>query len=526
MVAPRDHYNPFHAESARSAHEVVAPRDHYNPFHAESARSAHEGVAPRDHYNPFLSENGKPARAGFPYDCPGEAEAKQLEDLHIRIAGEAAPRRPVERLAGRTCAPTGARRYWPAMSPTIRLFALLTAMLAAAPSGPGPLHAQEPAVGTLAALLDEARLALSAELDAEARRDQTRADEAANFRVEEARLLAELERLPEGAKAPARALLAELRSVEARRIEERERGRVASRERTAELEALTVSLAERIARGEDVAPAASPSGSPGVLAWIAVMLGIAGLAAGLVALRKHNIGTERRADTAEALSRPVAAAPESGETWDGASPAWDEGRTERDLALLDEDRRKILSSLLDDCARRGEQIDAATRRPGSSYLVAALAHAIAAELGLDPEERLLHRCAGLVYDSGFLVTDPEVFELPRLSDAQFAEIRRHPEAGTRMLDFVPEPLRPLLAQAALCHHENLDGSGYPRALRGAKVPRVARIIRAAESFTALVSARPWRRTRDQETAIDELVHRPDVYDRVIVRALEAAVSGA
>ncbi len=389
-----------------------------------------------------------------------------------------------------------------------------------------PLHAQETSAGTLSARLDEARLALAAEREFEARREEARTAESARFRTEEAKLLAELARLPEDADAPARSLLAELRDVESRRAAERELAREASRERIDELEASIAGLEERIARGEDAVPAGRDERPLSPAAWIAIALGALGAAAGLVALRKHNIGTERRADTAEALSRPVAAraGEESGGEWDGTLPAWDEGRAEADLASLDGERRAAFAALLADCEQRGAEIDALTRRPGSAAFVAALAHAIAAELGLDPEERLLHRCAGLVYDSGFLATDPAVFEVPSLSEAQFAELRRHPEAGARMLDFVPDPFRPRLAEAALCHHENLDGSGYPRALRGAKVPRVARVIRAAESYSALVSSRPWRRVRDRETAIDELVHRPDVYDREIVRALEAAVS--
>lgn len=416
------------------------------------------------------------------------------------------------------------------MRVSARAIALSALLVASAFLKPAPggrfLHAQAPEGGTLSARLDEARIALAADLELEARREEARSAEAARFRNEEAKLLAELARLPEDAGGPARSLLAELRSVESRRAAERELARAASRGRVDELEATIAGLEERIARGEDAVPFEREDRPRSPAAWIAIALGAVGAGAGLVALRKHNIGTERRADTAEALSRPVAAraGEDSGGSWDGAGPVWDEGRADADLASLDAGRRATFAGLLADCERRGAEIDAITRRPGSAFFVAALAHAIAAELGLDPEERLLHRCAGLVYDSGFLASDPALFELSSLNEAQFAELRRHPEAGARMLDFVPDPFRPRLAEAALCHHENLDGSGYPRALRGAKVPRVARVIRAAESYSALVSSRPWRRVRDRETAIDELVHRPDVYDREIVRALEAAVS--
>jgi HD-GYP domain-containing protein (c-di-GMP phosphodiesterase class II) len=54
------------------------------------------------------------------------------------------------------------------------------------------------------------------------------------------------------------------------------------------------------------------------------------------------------------------------------------------------------------------------------------------------------------------------------------------------------------------HHERWDGSGYPDGLRGAAIPLTARIVAAADAFTAMCEARAYRRARGQEEAMDEL----------------------
>jgi putative two-component system response regulator len=69
------------------------------------------------------------------------------------------------------------------------------------------------------------------------------------------------------------------------------------------------------------------------------------------------------------------------------------------------------------------------------------------------------------------------------------------------------------------HHERLDGSGYPDGLRGDEIPRLAQIVGIVDVFDALTTARPYRRPRTANAAVDELrtevargLHNPELVD--------------
>lgn len=78
------------------------------------------------------------------------------------------------------------------------------------------------------------------------------------------------------------------------------------------------------------------------------------------------------------------------------------------------------------------------------------------------------------------------------SPEQLAEIRTHPAEGVRLLRHVGRFDKPWLDVVA-SHHENIDGSGYPHALRGADIALSARIVRVADSFAARLTGRKGRR---------------------------------
>jgi HD-GYP domain-containing protein (c-di-GMP phosphodiesterase class II) len=66
---------------------------------------------------------------------------------------------------------------------------------------------------------------------------------------------------------------------------------------------------------------------------------------------------------------------------------------------------------------------------------------------------------------------------------------------------------PNVRDAVLYHHENYDGTGYPGKLAGEEIPLLARIVRVADSFRALVSNRPYQKTYTVREAIEVLKHR-------------------
>jgi HD-GYP domain-containing protein (c-di-GMP phosphodiesterase class II) len=79
-----------------------------------------------------------------------------------------------------------------------------------------------------------------------------------------------------------------------------------------------------------------------------------------------------------------------------------------------------------------------------------------------------------------------------------------------------------------CHHEFLDGSGYPRGLRGNEVPVEARIVTVADIFDALTSLRPYKKPWSVEAALQELRRMAGVgqLDSVCVEALAGQVAAA
>ncbi len=128
-----------------------------------------------------------------------------------------------------------------------------------------------------------------------------------------------------------------------------------------------------------------------------------------------------------------------------------------------------------------------------------LAHAV----GL-PQEALLHIKRGaLLHDIGKMgVPDRILLKPGPLDDAEWEIMRRHPALAYEMLS-PTEFLVPALA-IPYCHHEQWDGSGYPRGLAGEDIPLAARLFALVDVWDALTSDRPYRRAWDKERVADHL----------------------
>ena len=171
----------------------------------------------------------------------------------------------------------------------------------------------------------------------------------------------------------------------------------------------------------------------------------------------------------------------------------------------------MLDALADD--RAGEQLaaamllaetldlrDVATAR--HSETVGRYAEAIAAELGLAPDQVERVRVAGVLHDIGKLgISDAVLLKPGRLEPHEWQEIRRHPELGARILEHAN--LRDV-ASWVLAHHERLDGTGYPRALGGARIPLEGRILAVADAYEAMTADRPYRKALGEAEARAEL----------------------
>jgi diguanylate cyclase (GGDEF)-like protein/putative nucleotidyltransferase with HDIG domain len=158
-----------------------------------------------------------------------------------------------------------------------------------------------------------------------------------------------------------------------------------------------------------------------------------------------------------------------------------------------------------------------------SQTVGRYAEEIARALGL-PEPRVERiRAAGVLHDIGKLGVADAVLKKPgALTDEEWAEMRRHPELGARILDHAN--LRDISAWV-LAHHERIDGRGYPHGLEGAAIPVEARILAVADAYEAMTADRAYRSALGHDAAQEELrAGSGTQFDPEVVEAFLAALT--
>ena len=140
---------------------------------------------------------------------------------------------------------------------------------------------------------------------------------------------------------------------------------------------------------------------------------------------------------------------------------------------------------------------------GHSAGVAELAAAAAERLRMSPDEITLARRAGYLHDLGRAAVRNGVWEKPGpLTSAEWEQVRLHAYHSERILAR-SGPLQPLARPAGM-HHERLDGTGYHRETAAWAIPTAARILAAADAFTAMTQVRPHRPALSAEEAAAEL----------------------
>jgi hypothetical protein len=145
--------------------------------------------------------------------------------------------------------------------------------------------------------------------------------------------------------------------------------------------------------------------------------------------------------------------------------------------------------------------DAYTR--GHSQRVAFLSQAIATAMGMGPDHAERVRIAGLVHDVGKIgVPEAILCKTGKLTDDEFAMIRKHPEIGHRILKGIV--LLEDTLPGVLHHHERWDGRGYPAGISGEEIPLIARMIGLADTFDAMSSSRSYRPAMPRERVLAEI----------------------
>jgi HD-GYP domain-containing protein (c-di-GMP phosphodiesterase class II) len=135
-----------------------------------------------------------------------------------------------------------------------------------------------------------------------------------------------------------------------------------------------------------------------------------------------------------------------------------------------------------------------------SQRVAHYATEIAREMGMRREDVRQIALAARVHDLGKLgVPDRVLLKAGQLSSSEREMMERHPLLGYEILSRFPEYVHG--RHLVLSHHEQPDGGGYPRGLRGGEVPRGAYVIAVADALDAMTSDRPYRSARSLAQAM-------------------------
>ncbi len=126
-----------------------------------------------------------------------------------------------------------------------------------------------------------------------------------------------------------------------------------------------------------------------------------------------------------------------------------------------------------------------------SERVAKYAVGTATVLGFSTHELRDLKRAALLHDIGKLGISNLILDKPgKLSEAEFAEVRKHPDYTRRILEQISSFRT--LAEVAGSHHERLDGRGYPRGLQAEQLSLAAKVLAVADQFEALSAERPYR----------------------------------
>ncbi len=151
-----------------------------------------------------------------------------------------------------------------------------------------------------------------------------------------------------------------------------------------------------------------------------------------------------------------------------------------------------------------ETIDAKdTYTNGHSVRVAEYAKEIARRYGYSQKRQDEIYMMGLLHDVGKIGVPDTVINKPgRLTDAEFNQIKIHPELGSHILEKIIE--MPNLRIGARWHHEHYDGSGYPDGIAGNAIPEEARIIAVADAYDAMTSHRSYRGVLNQSVVRKEI----------------------
>jgi putative nucleotidyltransferase with HDIG domain len=155
---------------------------------------------------------------------------------------------------------------------------------------------------------------------------------------------------------------------------------------------------------------------------------------------------------------------------------------------------------------------------GHSWRVCRIACSLARAMGLRADDVERIRIGALLHDIGKIGIADSVLQKPgRLSPGEWAIVKEHPVIGRRILEGV-QGFAPFLSAVEL-HHENWDGTGYPKGQSGEETPIDARIIHVADAYDAMTTDRSYRPAMPSPRAVSILIeYAGRQFDPEIVKA--------
>ena len=161
---------------------------------------------------------------------------------------------------------------------------------------------------------------------------------------------------------------------------------------------------------------------------------------------------------------------------------------------------------------------------GHSVQASKYAGQVARKLGLTDQQVRVTELGALLHDLGKIGVSEAILNKPaRLTDEEYEEIKHHCDIGYQLLSNLPHFEE--VAEIVWSHHEDYDGTGYPRGISGEDIPIGARIVSVVEATEAMVSDRPYRKGMSPDEVLQELADGAgSQWDPIVVETFSGILS--
>jgi len=158
-----------------------------------------------------------------------------------------------------------------------------------------------------------------------------------------------------------------------------------------------------------------------------------------------------------------------------------------------------------------------------SIAVCAMMTALAQELGLGETEIKQAGLAGLMHDIGKAAVPLDILNKPgALTDQEFSMIKLHPEKGHELL-LKASIDDPVTLDVCLHHHEKIDGSGYPKRLKGDQISLFAKMGAVCDVYDAVTSNRPYKVGWEPGMSLQRMAQWKNHFDQIVFKAFVRSV---